>query len=115
VPMTKRKPDSVGVILREEFLEPYHLTQEALADAMGVSRTFVNELVNDRRGITVDRAIMLAKAFNTSPQFWLNLYMDSQLWDTLHNPRKQARFKKILSFRKIVSKKPIPQKRASAA
>lgn len=76
--MTKRKPDSVGTILREEFIEPLNLKQDMLAKAMGVTRTFVNELVNDRRGVTVDTAIMLGKIFNTSPQFWLNMQMDNQ-------------------------------------
>lgn len=77
--ITKRKPDSVGTILREEFMEPYALTQEQLAKAMGVTRTFINELVNNKRGITIDTAIMLSKVFNNSPQFWLNMYLDNQL------------------------------------
>lgn len=99
--ITKRKPDSVGIILREEFMQPYGLTQSALAKAMSVTRTFVNELVNNKRGITVDTAIMLGKVFNTSPQFWLNLHMDNQLWEKLHNPRKLSRFKKVLSIQYI--------------
>jgi antitoxin HigA-1 len=99
--MTKRKPDSVGTILREEFIEPYGLKQEGLAKAMGVTRTFVNELVNDRRGITIDTAIMLSKVFNTSPQFWLNLQIDNQLWETLHDPRKQSKFKRVLKVNRI--------------
>lgn len=100
--ITKRKPDSVGTILREEFLEPYNLKQGMLAKAMGVTRTFVNELVNDKRGITVDTAIMLSKVFNTSPEFWIYLQMDNQLWHTLHNPEKQMKFKKILSIERLL-------------
>ncbi len=99
---TKRKPDSVGTILREEFLEPYNLKQGMLAKAMGVTRTFVNELVNDKRGITVDTAIMLSKVFNTTPEFWIHLQMDNQLWETLHNPQKRMKFKKILSVGRIL-------------
>lgn len=99
--MTKRRPDSVGTILREEFIKPYGLTQEALAQAMGVTRTFVNELVNDKRGITIDTAIMLSKVFKNSPQFWLNMQIDNQLWETLHNPRKKAKFSKIISIDNI--------------
>ncbi|MFM8453724.1 MAG: HigA family addiction module antitoxin [Gammaproteobacteria bacterium] len=95
--ITKRKPDSVGTILREEFLKPYGLTQEQLAVAMGVTRTLINELVNDRRGITIDTAIMLGKVFKCSPQFWLNIYLDSQLWNAFHNPKKVAKFKKVMS------------------
>ncbi len=98
---TKRKPDSVGDILREEFIEPYGLKQEALAKAMGVTRTFINELVNNRRGITVDTAIMLSKVFNNSPEFWLNMQIDNQLWETLHNPRKKQKFKRVRSVEHI--------------
>jgi addiction module HigA family antidote len=94
--ITKRKPESVGTILREEFLEPYSLTQGALAEAMGITRAFVNELVNDRRGITIDTAIMLSKAFDTSAEFWMNIQIDNQLWNTLHDPKKQRKFQRIM-------------------
>lgn len=109
--MTKRKPDSLGTILREEFLDAYGLKQGELAKAMGVTRTFVNELVNDRRGVTVDTAIMLSKVFNTSPQFWLNIYMDNQLWETMNNPRKKAKFRRVTKIRRIFHR----SKPASAA
>lgn len=102
--ITKRKPDSVGTILREEFMKPYGLTQEHLAEAMGVTRTFINELVNNRRGITIDTAIMLSKVFKNSPQFWLNMYLDCQLWEAIHNPRKKARFKRVISIDHIQHK-----------
>lgn len=96
--MTKRQPDSAGTILREEFMEPYGLTQGSLAKVLGVSRAFVNELVNDRRGITIDTAIMLSKAFKNSPQFWLNMQIDNLLWDRLHNPRKKEKFNRVTSI-----------------
>lgn len=99
--MTKRKPDSTGTILREEFIEAYGLNQGMLAQAMGVTRTFVNELVNDRRGITIDTAIMLGKVFNTSPQFWINLQMDNQLWETLHDQKKLLKFKRVINIKRI--------------
>jgi antitoxin HigA-1 len=59
--MTKRKPASVGEILVAEFMEPLGLTQGDLAKAMGVARKHVNELCNDRRAITADTALMLAR------------------------------------------------------
>lgn len=99
--VTKRQPESAGTILREEFIEPYGLTQEQLATAMGVTRTFVNELVNDRRGITIDTAIMLSKVFKNTPQFWLNIYLDNQLWEAFHNPKKMARFKRVVCIDKL--------------
>ena len=71
--MSKRKPASVGEILIEEFMQPMGLTQVALAEAMGVQRKHVNELCNDRRNITAASALILARVFGNSPDFWLNV------------------------------------------
>ncbi|WP_119422492.1 HigA family addiction module antitoxin [Desertibaculum subflavum] len=89
--MTKRKPATVGEILAEEFLVPLGLTQGALADAMGVPRKHVNELCNDRRAVTADTALMLARAFGNTPDFWLNLQRRSDLWAALNTPERRAR------------------------
>jgi addiction module HigA family antidote len=70
-PTTKRKPASVGEILVEEFMQPTALTQGALAQAMGVQRKHVNELCNDRRGVTAATALILARVFGNSPEFRL--------------------------------------------
>jgi antitoxin HigA-1 len=64
--MTKRKPASIGEILIKEFLEPLGLTQGDLAQAMGVARKHVNELCNDRRTITADTALILARVFGNT-------------------------------------------------
>jgi antitoxin HigA-1 len=80
--MTKRKPSTVGEILVEEFMKPISLTQAALADAMGVQRKHVNELCNDRRNVTAATALVLARVFGNSPDFWLNVQRRSDLWDT---------------------------------
>lgn len=77
---TKRKPASVGDILQEEFLSPLQVTQGKLAAAMGVSRQAVNEICNNKRMLTIDMALMLAKALNTMPAFWLNVQQQSDLW-----------------------------------
>ena len=63
---TNRSPTSPGEMLREEFLEPMGLTQQQLADGIGVSYQRVNELINGKRGITTSTALRLAKYFNTS-------------------------------------------------
>ncbi|MBU4433458.1 MAG: HigA family addiction module antidote protein, partial [Alphaproteobacteria bacterium] len=70
---TTRKPVSVGEILTEEFMTPMGLTQVALADAMGVQRKHVNELCNNRRTVTASTALILARVFGNSPEFWLNV------------------------------------------
>ena len=70
---TKRKPATSGEILVEEFMKPIGLTQGALAEAMGVQRKHVNELCNDRRNVTAATALILARVFGNSPEFWLNV------------------------------------------
>ena len=89
--MTKRKPATVAEILVEEFLAPMGLTQAALAQAMGVQRKHVNELCNERRNVTAATALILARVFGNSPDFWLNVQRRSDLWEALHSPRDRKR------------------------
>ena len=91
---TKRKPVSVGEILIEEFIEPMGLTQGALAKAMGVQRKHVNELCNGRRAVTAPTALILARVFGNSPDFWLNVQRRSDLWEALHSARERERIKR---------------------
>ena len=77
---TKRKPATVGEILVEEFMQPIGLTQAALAEAMGVQRKHVNELVNGRRNVTAATALILSRVFGNSSDFWLNAQGRSDLW-----------------------------------
>ena len=82
--ITKRQPVSVDEMITEEFLVPLDLTQGQLADAVGVSRKTVNELCTNRRAITVDIALMLAKVFGNTASFWLNLQQRNDLWKALN-------------------------------
>ena len=84
--MTKRKPATVGEILVEEFMQPMELTQTALAGAMGVQRKHVNELCNDRRSVTAPTALILARVFGNSPEFWLNVQRRMDLWEAMNSP-----------------------------
>lgn len=92
--ITKRKPASVGEILIEEFMQPMGLTQVALAEAMGVQRKHVNELCNDRRNITAASALILARVFGNSPDFWLNVQRRTDLWKAMHSSRERERIKR---------------------
>lgn len=67
------RPVHAGEVLREEFLVPMDLTANALAIALGVTPTRINEIVREKRGISMDTALRLAKYFGTSVQFWINL------------------------------------------
>jgi len=72
--MTKMlKPIHPGEQLREEFMIPLGLSSNALARALNVTPARVNEIVRERRGISADTALRLARFFNTSHHFWLNL------------------------------------------
>jgi len=68
-----------GEILREEFLLPNNLSRNALAKALGVTPARINEIANEKRGITADTAIKLAEYFGTSAKFWMNLQVDYDL------------------------------------
>lgn len=97
--MTKRKPASVGEILTEEFMQPMGLTQAALADAMGVQRKHVNELCNERRTVTASTALILARVFGNSPDFWLNVQRRSDLWHAMQSPRERDRIERARPLR----------------
>ena len=68
-----------GEMLREEFMKPLGLSANALAIALRVPVTRISEVVRERRGITADTALRLARYFNMSPQFWMRLQMDFDL------------------------------------
>jgi addiction module HigA family antidote len=96
---TKRKPATVGEILIEEFMEPLGLTQGGLAAAMGVPRKHVNELCNDRRNVTARTALILARVFGNSADFWLNVQRRTDLWETMHSPVERARIQRARPLR----------------
>lgn len=77
-----RKPTHPGEILKYEFLGPLQLTQQQLADSIGVTRVRINELILGKRSITPDTAFRLAKFFNTTPDFWMNLQINVDMWET---------------------------------
>jgi addiction module HigA family antidote len=91
---TKRKPATPGEILVEEFMQPVGLTQGALAKAMGVQRKHVNELCNDRRTVTAATALILARVFGNSPDFWLNVQRRSDIWKAMNSPRERKRIER---------------------
>ena len=92
--MTKRKPAGIAEILIEEFMQPMGLTQAALAEAMGVPRKHVNELCNGRRSVTAATAVILARVFGNSPEFWLNVQRRSDLWEVMNSPEQRERIKR---------------------
>lgn len=72
-------PIHPGEILREEFLSPLGMSANQLALALRVPATRVNDIVNERRGITADTALRLSRYFGTSSKFWMNLQVSWEL------------------------------------
>ncbi len=75
-------------------MTPMALTQAVLAEAMGVSRKHVHELCNNRRAVTAPTALILAKVFGNSADFWLNLQCRNDVWAAMHAPRELARIER---------------------
>lgn len=88
--MRMKNPPHPGRVVRQECIEPLGLTITAVAEALGVSRQALNNLVNLRAGVSPEMAIRLSKAFGSSPELWLGLQMD---YDLAQAERSAARIK----------------------
>ena len=78
---TERRPTHPGEMLREDFLPDYGLTVTSLADAIGVSRQSINELLLERRALSPEMALRLGRLFGNSADFWLNAQRAVDLWE----------------------------------
>jgi len=78
-----KNPPHVGEILRELYLEPLGISVTEAADRLGVTRQALSRLVNEKTGISAEMAIRLGKAFGTSPDFWMNLEKQYELWQAM--------------------------------
>ena len=87
-----RKPPHPGEFLESRFLQPLGITQTELAQALGISRRRVNELINGRRAITPDSAVRLALYFGNEAAFWMHLQV---AWD-MHAAMRQYRSRAAL-------------------
>jgi addiction module HigA family antidote len=74
------QPQHPGQVLKELYIEPLGLSQLAVADNLGVTRKTLSMLLNGHQGISAEMALRLAKAFHTSPELWLNLQCNFDLW-----------------------------------
>ena len=77
----KRRPTHPGEVLREDVLPKTGLSQGQFASLLGVSRRTVNEILQEKRPITVDTAHRLARVLGTTPDVWLRLQLDVDLWE----------------------------------
>ena len=86
---TDRVPTHPGEMLREEFLGPMNISQRELANAIHVPYQRINELVNQKRGVTPSTALRLAKFFGVSADFWLSLQVRWDLFKVQTAERKE--------------------------
>jgi antitoxin HigA-1 len=85
----KLPPIHPGEILREEFMKPHGLSQNALARALNVPPRRVNEIVLEKRGITADTALRLARYFGTTAELWTGLQADYDLRLARHDRERK--------------------------
>ncbi|MBI5376003.1 MAG: HigA family addiction module antidote protein [Candidatus Schekmanbacteria bacterium] len=76
----KRSPTHPGGILKRHYMEPLSLMVSELADILGISRKTLSKIINERGSVTPDMALRLSKAFKTTPELWLNLQQNYDLW-----------------------------------
>ncbi len=91
-------PTHPGRVLVEEFLEPLGITQTSFSNHLGWTFARLNEIVNARRGITPDSALHFSEALaGTSPEFWLDLQRDWDLWQSRSGHSKSAPHSLVLT------------------
>jgi len=84
-------PTHPGEMIKEDFMPDYGLTTASLADALGVSRQTINELLRERRSITPIMALRLSRLFGNSPEFWLNTQHAWDLWESEQRFQKELK------------------------
>ena len=77
----KRRPTHPGEMLQKDFMPDFGLTVAGLAEAVGVSRQSISELLRARRAVSPEMALRLSRLFGNSPEFWLNAQRAVDLWD----------------------------------
>ena len=96
----KRPPTHPGEILKRHYLEPMSVSVSRTAMALGVSRKTVSKIVNERGDVTPDMALRLARAFGTTPELWMNLQRNYDLWRAFHGSRAWQKVRAIPSDRR---------------
>ncbi len=82
-----RKPTHPGEVLLEEFLEPMGISQLEFAKKLNVPVQRINTLINGKRGVTAETALLLAKALKTTPEFWMSLQNMVDLYQAMYHRR----------------------------
>ena len=93
------KPSHPGRVLKNLYMEPLGLSQADAAENLGVARKTLSMLLNEHQGISAEMALRLAKAFNTTPELWMNMQSNYDL----QNAKQKVKLTKIKLFRRVKS------------
>jgi antitoxin HigA-1 len=91
----KRQPSHPGAVLMNLYMDPLGLNITTLAKILGVSRKTISKIVNEGASVTPDMALRLSAAFDTTPQVWLNLQQNYDLWYAAKESKDWTRIQKI--------------------
>jgi addiction module HigA family antidote len=91
----KRKPTHPGKVIQEDYLKPLSITITEMASALGISRKTLSKIINERGAITPDMSLRLARAFDTTPDLWMNLQKNYDLWQAEHISKDWQRVKPL--------------------
>jgi addiction module HigA family antidote len=86
--MNNMRPIHPGEIIKEEYLKPLSMSVNALAVALRVPASRINDVVRQKRGVSIDTALRLSRYFNTTSQFWMNLQISYDLKIATQNMEK---------------------------
>ncbi|MBS3909577.1 MAG: HigA family addiction module antidote protein [Actinobacteria bacterium] len=92
-----RQPTHPGKIIKEDYLKPLSLTINELASILGISRKTLSKIVNERSAVTPNMALRLSRAFDTTPEFWLNLQRNYDLRQAEHASNEWQKVKPLSS------------------
>lgn len=92
----KRQPTHPGKILKEDYLKPLSITIQDMASILAVSRKTLSKIVNEHGAVTPDMALRLSRAFDTTPELWLNLQKNYDLWHAAHDSKEWKKVKPVL-------------------
>ena len=93
-----RRPTHPGNIIKEDYLLPLSITIKDMAENLGISRKTLSKIINERGAITPDMALRLSRAFDTTPDFWLNLQQNHDLWQAETASKEWQKVKPISSY-----------------
>lgn len=91
----KRQPTHPGKIIQEDYLKPLLITITNMAELLGTSRKTMSKIINGKGSVTPDMALRLSRAFDTTPNLWLNLQKNYDLWNAEQVSKEWKKVKPI--------------------